>query len=413
MPNHLLTITPDVARRLAISRQRLAGPLVEQTPEGILDVLRDLRCLQLDPISAVARSHLLVLFSRLGPYQPAILDTILWDKKQLFEYWAHCASLVLTEDYPIHHALMRAYSNKLSSHSQQANAWLDENAILVKHILDELRDHGPLSTKAISDRTATSAWYSSGWTSGRTVNRIFDMLWFQGIIMVTTRRSGHRLWDLAERHLPDWTPRTVLDDRAVTLQATQHALRALGISRPAHIRQHFIRGRYNNLSDAITELVRDGSIQQVNISTEDGQELPGPWYIHQSDLPLLERLVAGEWEPRTTLLSPFDNLICDRARTNLLFDFDFRIEIYVPQAQRKYGYYVLPILHGDRLIGRIDPLFVRKEHRLAINAIYREPGAPKDAKTGRAVKKAIEQLATFLGAKSISYPDERPSGWKL
>jgi uncharacterized protein YcaQ len=145
---------------------------------------------------------------------------------------------------------------------------------------------------------------------------------------------------------------------------------------------------------------------------EDSQTWKGTWYIHRDDLPLLERLNNGEWEPRTTLLSPFDNLICDRARTQQLFDFDFKIEIYVPKEKRQYGYYVLPILHGDQLVGRIDPLMNRKANTLEVNNVYAEPDAPVNAETGKAVARAIEELATFLGATTIAYGANVPTGWK-
>jgi uncharacterized protein YcaQ len=127
---------------------------------------------------------------------------------------------------------------------------------------------------------------------------------------------------------------------------------------------------------------------------------------------LLDRLEAGDWSPRTTLLSPFDNLICDRARTEKLFNFNFRIEIYVPKAKRQYGYYVLPILHGDKLIGRIDPMMNRKQKQLLINAVYAEPDAPMTRETAKAVSGAIDDLAKFLGAKEIIFTERVPDGWR-
>jgi uncharacterized protein YcaQ len=148
------------------------------------------------------------------------------------------------------------------------------------------------------------------------------------------------------------------------------------------------------------------------VSIEDGGESwPGDWYIHAHDLPLLEAIEQDEWQPRTTLLSPFDNLICDRDRTELLFDFHFRIEIYVPAKDRQFGYYVMPVLHGDRLIGRIDPKMDRKKMRLEVMNVYAEPGAPMTAATGRSVAGAIEELAKFLGAKEIAYGDNVPARW--
>jgi uncharacterized protein YcaQ len=123
-------------------------------------------------------------------------------------------------------------------------------------------------------------------------------------------------------------------------------------------------------------------------------------------------LAAGDWQPHTTLLSPFDNLICDRERTERLWDFYFRIEIYTPEAKRQYGYYVLPILHGERLIGRIDPRLERKTGILHINSIHAEPDAPDDTATGQAVADAIAGLAGFLGAREIRYSDRLPAGWR-
>ncbi len=130
-------------------------------------------------------------------------------------------------------------------------------------------------------------------------------------------------------------------------------MRALGIGAARHIQLHFIRGRYEQLPRVLDRLERAGRIEQVQVN-----RWPGIWYAHAQDLPLIDRLDA-EWTPRTVLLSPFDNLICDRARTRQMFGFDYSIEIYTPASKRRYGYYVLPILHGDRLIGRIDPAMDR------------------------------------------------------
>ena len=149
---------------------------------------------------------------------------------------------------------------------------------------------------------------------------------------------------------------------------------------------------------------------QVQI-VDQGQPWPGTWYVHGADLPLLDRLQTGEWQPRTVLLSPFDNLICDRDRTEVLFDFHFRIEIYVPKAKRQYGYYVMPVLFDDALIGRLDIKMDRKQQQLQVNAVYAEPDAPQDVGTARAVAGTVEDLAGFLGANEIIYGQVQPAGW--
>ncbi len=405
-------ISPEIARRLAIYRQRLAGERPAPTAEGILDVVRDLGCLQLDPISAVARSHTLVTFSRVGVYPLRELDKLLWEDRTLFEYWAHVASIVLTEDYPIHGARMRQYVTDDGEWAQRVREWVALNQPLHDYILNALRENGAMLSRELeADGHHPQEWVSSGWTSGRNVSRMLDYLWSCGVITVAGRKGGQKVWDLSERFFPEWTPRDELTPREVTTIAAQKALRALGVAKPQHIKVHYTRGRYPHLTEVLNELEAAGTIARVTVKGSDGA-WSGVWYVHSADLPLIDRLEAGEWQPRTVLLSPFDNLICDRARTELMFDFNFRIEIYVPAAKRQYGYYVLPILHGDRLIGRIDPTYQRKTGTLAINAVYAEDNAPSDDQTARAVRCAIEELATFLGAKQIDYGERLPDFWR-
>jgi uncharacterized protein len=407
-----LSLSPSLARRLTLTRQRIAGPPATPDAAGIMDVLADIRCLQLDPTSAVARSHLLTLWSRLGTYDTAELDSLMWGERRLFEYWAHAASIVLTEDYELHQRRMRDYLGGDTAHAVKAREWIRVNAPLRRHILGRLRHSGPLLARELEfEGLAPVSWVSSGWTGGRNVSRMLDFLWARGQIMVAGRKGGQKLWDLSARCLPEWTPRERLSQPDVVGRAAQLSLRALGVGTARHIQQHFTSGRYPGLPATLAELEREGLIVQAEI--RDGREAwPGPWYIHRDDVALVERLRAGDWQPRTTLLSPFDNLVHDRERTELLFGFRFRIEIYVPQAKRLHGYYVLPIVHGDQLIGRIDPKMDRHTGRLTIHAVHAEPGAALTRKTGRAVADAIERLAAFLGASEIEYGARVPEGWK-
>ncbi len=411
-------ITPTIARRLAITKQRLAGPRPAGGVAGVVEVARDLGAVQMDPINTVARTQLLVLRSRLPHFTPADLETVTYQQRQLFEYWAHCASLVLTEDYPIHQYMMRTRQQGASAWGERSLSWVRENQALADYILGRLQEEGPLPLVAFEDRTV-SGWTSSGWTSGRNVARMIDYLWLAGDLMVVGRNGIHRLWDLTAKVLPEWTPRDEWPEELVVERAAQRAIQALGVARPNQINQHFTRFRYPNLNAALAKLSTEQTIVPVAIEGEEAASSPkawaGPWYLHRTDLPLLDSLAADAkgraWGPRTTLLSPFDNLICDRKRTRLLFDFDFTIEIYVPKEKRRWGYYVLPILHEDRIIGRIDPSMDRTNNHLTINAIHTEPTAPQGARTGKAVAKAIRELAAFLGATEITYGTPPPEIW--
>ncbi|MBI5649716.1 MAG: YcaQ family DNA glycosylase [Chloroflexi bacterium] len=398
----MIQVTPIQARRLALTKQLLAGARPRANTNGILKVVRDLGCLQVDPISVVARSHQIVLWSRLGAFDRAALDQLLWRDHKLFEFWAHCASIVPTEDYPLHSAMMRGYAKGDSPWSRRVRAWVKTNDALRRAILKKIRDDGALLSRALTeDGIEPADWVSTGWTSGRNISRMLDYLWMTGKLMIAGREGIQKIWDLTERVLPAWTPREKWNERAVVEHAAQRSLRALGIASPRQIQNHFIRGRYPNLNRALTDLEKANQIERVQIA-----DWKGEWFIHADDAPLLNRA----FEPRTTLLSPFDNLICDRARTKLLFDFDYTIEIYTPASKRKFGYYVLPILHGDQLIGRIDPKMDRENNRLIINAIYAERDAPRDA--GRAIAQTIEDFANFLGAREIVYSRRVPGMWK-
>jgi len=398
---------------MAVSSQRLSGRPPSPTTDSIFDVIRQLGCLQLDPISVVAPSHRLVLWSRLGPYEVGALERLQWQERRLFEYWAHAASIVLTEDYPLHRRLMLAWRTNHSSiqtkaWSRRLQEWVGDNAALKRHILSAIRRRGPLPAGALDDRSVRP-WQSSGWTGWRNVDRMLAYLWISGVLVVGRRQGLTRWWDLAERWLPDWTPGGRPSQAQVVRHAAQRSLRALGVARARDIDRHFIAGRYPGLPEVLSSLQRDGTILPVEIR-DGATPWPGGWYIHRDDIPLLDRIEAGDWEPRTTLLSPFDNLIRDRDRTRLLFDFEYSLEIYLPAARRTYGYYVLPILHGDRLIGRIDPAVDRKQRRLMLRAVYTEDrwGAHR---AGGEVAEAVRQLAQFIGAETVTTVGPVPSPW--
>ncbi len=191
------TLSLSLARRLVITCQRLAGPRPEVTTDTLLDLIRNLGCLQLDPLNVVARSHLLVLWSRLGDYNPALLDQLLWQEHRLFEYWAHAASIVLTEDYQIYqHRMQASYPGDEIFWRQSARQWIEQNAELRDHILTSLRKRGPLRARDFTD-VSVVPWKSSGWTGGRNVGRMLEFLWAQGQITVAGRKGIDKVWDLS------------------------------------------------------------------------------------------------------------------------------------------------------------------------------------------------------------------------
>jgi uncharacterized protein len=382
-----LELTLEQARRLAVMGSVLSAP----RPRSILEVVDHLGSLQIDPTSAVARAEHLVLWSRLGSYDVRELDRLLWQERRLFEYRAF---IVPTSDFAIHRAVMRRYPRGGYGRARYIREWLAANASFRRYVLRELRRRGPLRTRDLEDR-AVEGWRTGGWNDdGRSVSMMLEVLAHRGEIAIAGRAGNERLWDLAERWHPLQDGRQPPREIARRLLETQ--LRWCGLARPDAFGLAF-DGPPPGRAQALRELVREGVAVPLTV-----KGLAGEWFGHGE---LLER----RFRPRTTLLCPFDKLIAHRGFTKELFGFRFRLEIYVPKAKREYGYYVLPILHGDRLIGRIDPLFDRKSGVLRVNAVYAEPDAPADA--WPQVRAAIDDLAAWVGAEEVTLP-RLPRVWR-
>ena len=412
MGRALRTIDRTTARRLAIAAQRLSGTPPRSSPKSVLGIVRSIRCVQLDPIAVVARSPLLVLGSRIAGFDPKHLDRLLWRDHAVYEYWAHAASIVLTEDHPIHAWYMRRYlRDDGSGWYRRRLDWMVANAKLKRSVLAQIRHDGPVLARRLSGGPAAESWRSSGWTNERNVDRMLGFLWASGAIMVAGREGIQKLWDLTERVLPPDAPRERLSDLEVTRRAVDRSLHGLGVGTPQQIKTHFTRDRYPALQRVLAEFERAGRIERVTIE-HDGGPMPGKWYVRRDDLPLLERIERGRWEPRTTMLSPFDNLIADRARSEALFDLSYRMEIYVPKAKRRYGYYAMPVLDGDRFVARVDPAMDRANGRLLVRGVHAEPDVRPTTEVWRSVAGAVQDLAASLGATEIDLEVPAPTAFR-
>ena len=402
----LLTLSAQEARRLAVVAQQLEAPRPNPTRADLLATIHRITCLQLDPINVVARTQLLVPFSRLGNYDPADLNALLWEDRALFEYWAHAASIVLADDYPLFRPQMREREVAGGVWRQRVRDWVDANWSFRQALLDELARRGPLHAEEVESRAVVAWPYPNSWGSGNDVGIMLEILWMRGYVTVTRRQGDgfglKKQWGLMEHQVGDRVHEPPLDRPLLVRRAVERALLALGPARQRDVKHYFTRHAYPGLKEALAGLEKDGIARRVAVRGDDG-EWPGPWYLHANLLPELERVRRGDWRPQTVLLSPFDNLIADRDRAELLFNFHYRIEIYTPAAKRRYGYYVMPILHGDRLIGRVDPKMDRKAKHLTVNAVHLEPGTSENGATRTAIEGAVASLAQFLGAESISF----------
>jgi uncharacterized protein YcaQ len=330
--------------------------LLDGSAKDVLSTVRHLGRLQIDPISTVAPPQHLVLWSRLGPYGRAELDRLLWEKKRLFEWNAF---IYPVEDLPLIRALMREPWGQLKW-QRWAKEFMKEEAGLRRYILRELESGGPLPSRELEHHAARLNERTVWWGTRAQMTWMLELLHRRGKIAVAGRQTGQRLWDLAERVWPEAETVPVAEARR-RLDDMRFRAQGVRLDRKRRFVAH-------------------------------------------------PEAADGPVRPRVTFLSPFDGLVKNRDRAEALWDFFYRLEMYVPKAKREYGYYVLPILRRDRLIGRIEPAFDRKTGVLRVLGVFAEPGAPASA--GPGIASATRRLAKWLGATDIVYPDTIPPMWQ-
>jgi uncharacterized protein len=331
-------------------------------------MVRQLTMLQIDPTAAIAPSADLVAWSRLGSaYQPVQLQQALEQDRTVFEQNAMIRPM---EDLGLHLAEMATFP----SYDKQRE-WLRANDRFRRDVVDRLRASGPLLSRDIPD-TSKVAWPSTGWTNDRNVTQMLEFLMARGEIAIAGRVGRQRLWDVPERVYPAGTKVVPLDEARRIRD--ERRLRSLGIARE--------RGTAVPLEPNIVGQVGEAAIVEG---------VPGTWRVDPE-------AIGRPFEGRTALLSPFDRLIYDRARAVDLFGFEYVLEMYKPTAKRRWGYFALPVLHGDQLVGKVDAIADRKGSTLRVNAIH------QDVRFTRAITNAVqaelEALASWLGLGAVDLP---------
>jgi uncharacterized protein len=349
------------ARRIAVRAQLLDA----ERPAGLLDLMRRLGFLQLDPIAAVAPSAHLVAWSRLGSsYSPEQLRGAL-DDRTLIELRAMIRP---AEDLALYRADMADWPGRgeLREWQEYRRDWVKANDASRRDILRRLKASGPMTIRELPDTTA-KPWGSTGWTNNRNVERLLDFMVQRGEVAVAGRQGQERLWDLASRVYPDDPVVPAGEARRIR---DERRLRSLGIARASGTEQPV---EPLDVAEAGEPAVVEG--------------VKGRWRVDPS---LLGRPFSG----RTALLSPFDRLVHDRKRALALFDFDYQLEMYKPAAKRQWGYFALPVLHRDRLVGKVDATADRKTGVLRVDAIHEDEPFSKTAVA--AVRRELKDLARWL-----------------
>ena len=351
------------ARRIAVRAQLLDS----RRPAGLLDAVRRLTLLQVDPVAAIAPNAELVAWSRLGSsYSPAELDTALANRALL----ELRAMIRPSEDLALYRADMAhwpsAKQGELPGWRASLRDWVQANDACRRDILDRLAASGPLPSRDLPD-TCAVPWQSTGWTNNRNVTQLLEFMVIRGEAAVAGRRGNDRLWDLAGRVYPD---DPVVPREEALRTRNERRLRALGIARA--------KG-----PECAVEPADVGEVGEPAVV----EGVKGTWRVDPSQL-------GQPFSGRAALLSPFDRLVHDRKRMVEIFEFEYQLEMYKPAAKRRWGYFALPVLYGDRLVGKLDATADRKAGVLRVHAIHQD--VPFDAAMTAAVHAEIRDLAHWL-----------------
>ena len=374
------TISLAALRRHIVAHQQFGTRLRLAGPDDVEATIRRLSCVQLDSISTVERSHRIVLASRAGVYPAGTVSGLL-SESRVFEYWAHEACLIPMEDYPLFLWRMRG-----RGHWDSHRRALDDHPEVAEHVLDEIRARGPLGSRHFAGEGGGGMW---NWKPAK---RVLDSLWDRGDLAIAGRQGFQRLYDLSERVVP----RALLEapapsDGDALRGLVLRAVRARGALTESGIAEHYrLPGRTAAVRPHVEALVADGVLHRLAVDDN------GPPVLVPGDLELQEQVARG-----ATLLSPFDNLLWDRPFAERLFGFRHVMEIYKPAPERVYGYYVLPLLRGDRIVGRADLKSDRKAGELRVLDFHREPGVRDTAALQTAFRRALQRLARTAGLERV------------
>jgi uncharacterized protein YcaQ len=384
-----MQLSHAAAQALMVAAQGLhRRPCTPATKDDLLATIRQMGVLQIDTIHVVARSPYLVLWSRLGDYTPSWLDDLLAERA-LFEYWAHAACFLPIEDYPLYRYRM---IDPLHASWRHLHAWMAEHRAEVDRMLAFIREHGPVRSADFERKDGQA----SGWWEWKPEKQTLEVLFMAGELMIARRHNFQRIYDLRERVLPAWHDSPLPPFEAVQRELVLTAVRAMGITTARWVADYF-RTMQKETVLLPPALAAEGAL--VEIAVEGWQS---PAFIHPDNLALAETAAAGALQPElTTLLSPFDPLVWDRARALTMFGFDYLIECYTPAPKRRYGYFTLPILRRGALIGRLDPKAHRKEGRFEIKALHLEPGVPVTDELVADIAETLRECAAWHQTPAI------------
>jgi uncharacterized protein len=384
------TVPLSAARTLHLAAQGLlVPPRRKAMKDDVLVAIRRMAQLQIDTIHVVARSPYLVLFSRLGAYDPQWLDAHLAEGK-LFEYWSHEACFVPIEDYGL---LRHRMLDPAGMGWKYAADWHARHRADIDNLLDHIRLNGPVRAADF----AREGGKGNGWWDWKPEKRHLEVLFATGQLMVAARQNFHRIYDLTERVLPGWDDaRDLQPVEAASRELLRRTCRALGIARADWVADYYRLPR-RPYEDTLHALADEGDLEQVRV-----EGWKQDTFVHREFAPMIDDASNGQLASTvTTVLSPFDPVVWDRKRVAALFDFDYAIECYTPAAKRKYGYFVLPLLSRGKLVGRVDAKAHRASGIFELKSFHLEPNVRLSGRLTADLRRALQRCADWHGTPEL------------
>ncbi len=387
-----MKISASTARRLAVQCQGLDGGWrLPKGKEGAARVIERLGYVQIDTIAVIERAHHHVFWTRQPNYDPRMLHDLQAKDRRVFESWTHAAAYAPMGDYRYHLPMMRARAGRLGR-------WMKQNARVMEAVLGRIRAEGPLGSADFEATDKRGPWW--GWKPAKVA---LEMLLLTGELMVTERRNFHRIYDLTERVLPAGTDTSGPAPEELARFVARRLLRGLGVASLHEVQWDLRESRRESrkaVSGALREMVDAGEVTPVEVEGTEGDG----YYA------LTESLEAASKRGRTQvhLLSPFDNLVIWRRRLKRLFGFDYTIECYVPAPKRRYGYFCLPILWGDRFAGRLDPKADRQQRTFIVRGLMFEPDFKDYDGLLPALAEKLRAFAAFHGCERVAVERTAP-----
>lgn len=394
----MILLPNPLARRLFLHRHALAeSPTGPATGGDLAALVRRIGFVQVDSINTVERAHQMILFSRRQSYRPQALAPLIERHRSLWEHWTHDAAILPIETYPYWKHRFARDAQRL--HDNWRRWFRDGYEAQFGTILQRITDHGPVTSSDVGEGEARG---KGGWWDWHPSKTALEWLWRTGRLAITRREGFQKVYDLSERVIPAEILRTEVSGAEALDWACGSALDALGFATPAEVQAYWAAAPLPEVRGWMQAAQARGALVPVEVVGADGSRRKA---MARPDL-LAQAAAAPEVTGRLRVLSPFDPALRDRARAEFLFGFFYRIEVFVPEARRRWGYYVFPVLEGDRLIGRLDAKAHRAEGVLKVRAYWPESGQRLTATRARKLEAEVQRLAVFAGCERVDYLPE-------